>query len=219
MTDVEVTYAEAADLLSPLTSRQIITLIFIAGIESCGSRRTGHRGRPPLLFDLAEIQRAHAEEVARTSGQFTSNDWIASALLARNLVRADTDAGEIWWPDGTRAERPDAGFYGLVPAGPAGECVAAHRLIWIAADGEIPPAMQVNHRNSLHWDNRRANLELVSFGNNIRHHYGHDYLTYHDAGSQLPGAERPADAETLAARTELGGTRRAGGALAPVPWS
>jgi hypothetical protein len=213
MAHVDVTYAEAATLLDPpVTCAQIATLTFLAGIRRTGYRHTGKPGHPPSTFDLAEIQDAHAREAARTAKQFTDNDWIAFALLGRSMLLADTDAGELRWPDGTRAERANARFYGTVRAGP--ERVAAHRVIWIAADGEIPPGIQVNHINNLHWDNRRANLELVTFGNNIRHAYGKDYLTYHEAVRQLAVLPPPlSDAETLAGSTVLSGARRAGGAF------
>jgi len=179
-----ITLDEAAGLLDPpVTRHQARALAAIAGIEPCGYRRTGRRGHPPLEFDTEAIQRAQAEEAARTLKQFTDNDWIASALLARSLIRAEPHTGALWWRDGTRAEtlRPD--FYGEVRIGT--QAVGAHRIVWIAAEGEIPPAMQVNHRNQLKWDNRRANLELVSFGNNIRHAHGTPYLTYHQAIHEL----------------------------------
>jgi hypothetical protein len=181
---MNMTLAEMADTFEPtLTRVQARTLMVIAGIEPCGTRRTGRAGRPAMVYDADAARRAHAQEAARTTKQFTDNDWIGSALLDRKLIRADADAGEVWWAYGHRAETLMHDFYGYVLVGP--QRCAAHRIIWISAEGQIPPCQQVNHRNQLRWDNRRANLELVSFGNNIRHAHGKPYLTYHQAVSQL----------------------------------
>jgi hypothetical protein len=171
----------------PLNRRQLVTLIKLAGIPQTGVRHTGRRGQPLKTYALAQVQAAHAEEAARTVKGFTDSDWISAALIARDLIRVDPVPGAIWWPDGTRAETLHSTLYGWVHCGPVP--VPAHRVVWIAADGEIPPAMQVNHINRLKWDNRRANLEIVSFGNNIRHAHGTPYTTYHDAVNQLAALE------------------------------
>lgn len=185
---MQVTRREAVAILDPpMTEPQVSTLIFLADIEPSGIRRH-HVGHPAKLYPVAALRRAHAEEAARTAKQFTDNDWIASALLARRMIHADAEAGELWWPDGTRAEVMRHDFYGCVHAGP--QVCPAHRIIWIAADGEIPPGIQVNHLNRLRWDNRRANLELVTPENNQRHRHGSPYVNYRDAVRQL--AELPA---------------------------
>ena len=171
----------AADL--PIHHRQITALISIAGIEPCGTRRTGRVGHPWNTYDVAVIRDAYRAETERTSKQFADTDWIASALLGRDCIRADTVNGILTWPDGSRAERLGTGNYGWIHAG--GCCVPAHRVIWIAADGEIPMPLQVNHVNKRRWDNRRVNLELVTFGNNIRHAFDGLYVNYHDAVAQL----------------------------------
>lgn len=205
---MQITRREAAEILDPvMTMDQIATLAAIAGIPVTGYRKIGRSGRPPALYDHDAMVQAHAQEAARTSKQFTDNDWIASALLGRAMVIADPEAGTVHWPDGTRAERMSQDIYGYVHIGP--QAVAAHRLIWIAAEGEIPPAMQVNHRNRLRWDNRRANFELVSFGNNIRHAAGTPYLTYHQAVTQLQMLPPPIPREV----PEVAGMDRAGGAF------
>jgi len=205
---MDITRREAVALLDPvITLRQLTALAAIAAIPVTGYRPLAGRGHPLSLYDRDAIIHAHAQEAARTSKQFTDNDWIASALLGRDLIIADTEAGALWWPDGTRAERMSASIYGQVSAGP--ECVQAHRVIWIAAEGEIPPGQQVNHRNLLRWDNRRANLELVSFGNNIRHAHGKPYLTYHQAVTQLAMLPPPIPRVV----PEVAGMARAGGAF------
>ena len=103
------------------------------------------------------------------------------------MLTADTEAGALWWADGTRAEQLGTGGYGWVRVGPCK--IPAHRAIWIAAEGEIPPALQINHVNRLKWDNRRANLELVTIGSNIRHAHGLPYRNHHDAVAELAELE------------------------------
>lgn len=181
---MEATLRELAEALDPpMTPRQITALLAIAGIGPCGVRHTGRSGRPANTYTMAEVVSAHATEAARTAKQFADSDWLASALLARNMVTADTEAGAVWWADGGRAEELREDKYGWVKVGPCS--VPAHRVIWIAAEGEIPAGLQVNHMNGLKWDNRRANLELVTIGNNVRHAYGLPYLNHHEASAAL----------------------------------
>lgn len=170
-----------------MTEGQVSALIAIAGIEPLGLRRTGLPGHPPAVYDSAAVLAAHATEAARTDKQFTDSDWLAHALLGRGAIRADAMAGELWWPDGTRAEQLTTGGYGCVRIRPC--AVPAHRVIWIAAEGPIPAGLQINHINKLRWDNRRANLEVVSYGNNVRHALGQPYITYHDALRELAELE------------------------------
>lgn len=47
----------------------------------------------------------------------------------------------------------------------------AHRLVWEAFNGPIPPRMQINHINGKKADNRLANLELCSASENLKHAY------------------------------------------------
>lgn len=46
---------------------------------------------------------------------------------------------------------------------------AAHRLVWEAFNGPIPPGAQVNHKNGEKRDNRLANLEVCSPSENTLH--------------------------------------------------
>jgi hypothetical protein len=211
--DVALTITEIQPILDPVMSAsQLRTLLVIAGIGPCGTKRTGAPGHPAAVYPAAEIMRAHLEEASRTARQFDGTDWIASALLARHLVRADAAAGAIWWQDGTRAEKLLPSFYGTVRSGPCQ--VPAHRVIWIAAEGEIPAGIQVNHINKRRWDNRRANLELVTHINNIWHAHGYPYLTTADEGRRsavpLPPPEQP-DGENQALVRVGGAFRKARG--------
>ncbi len=205
---VLITRQEAAAILSPvMTVRQVEILIVIAGIAPIGTARTGRTGRPPYLYDRDAITEAHDTEAARTAKQFIDNDWIGSALLDRGLITADPDAGTLRWPDGTRAETVMPGIYGAVRVGRA--CVMAHRIIWIATEGEIPFGIEINHCNHRRWDNRRANLELVTHVENIHHGHGMPYLTQSDAAAEL--AELAVLPQTLPAPDES--LVRAGGAF------
>ena len=192
----------------PMTRTQVAALIVIAGIEPLGKRYTGFAGHPPALYDPSAVLAAHAIEAARTGKQFTDSDWIAAALLGRGAIHADTAAGELRWPDGTRAEQLTASLYGCVRTGPC--AVMAHRVIWIAAEGPIPPGIQVNHMNRIRWDNRRANLELVTYGNNIRHAHGAPYISYHDAVHELAGLDPQPETIDPYASSLLGGRVLAG---------
>lgn len=205
-----ITRHEAVATLAPaMTLRQVGALITMAGIPQAGTQPTGRPGRRPILYDRDAIVQAHAEEAARTAKQFTDNDWLASGLLGRGLIIADPDAGTLHWPDGSRAERMGPNVYGLVDVGP--EAVAAHRVIWIAAEGEIPHGVQLNHLNRLRWDNRRANLELVTWMENIRHANGKLYLTQPEAMVQLEKLEP----EPSAMVAPPAGMSRAGGVWRP----
>lgn len=192
--DIALTISEVQPLLDPVMSpRQIRTLLLIAGIEPCGTKHTGKSGHPSALYPVSDIMRAHLEESSRTARQFDGTDWIASALLARRLATVDPGTGSVWRQDGTRAEVLLPSLYGAVYAGPCR--VPAHRVVWIATEGEIPAGIQVNHINKRRWDNRRANLELVTHANNIRHARGYPYLTTADEGRRsavpLPPAPEP----------------------------
>lgn len=188
-----ITRQEAAATLTPaMTQSQVGALIAIAAIDPQGTARTGRVGHPAYLYDRDAIVQAHAAEAARTSKQFTDNDWLASALLGRGLIIADPEAGTLHWPDGSRAETMTDAIYGAVTV-KGSQRVMAHRTIWIAAEGEIPHGIQINHLNRLRWDNRRANLELVTWMENIRHANGKLYLTHPEAIGQLATLEPEPD--------------------------
>ncbi len=115
---MDVTLAEFAETAQPaISAKHAGVLVVIAEIPETGLRKTGHRGRPARTYSHAALRSALAAESERTSRPFRDNDWIAAALLGRRKVRADPIAGEIWWPDGTRAETLGTGNYGWNSAG------------------------------------------------------------------------------------------------------
>ena len=62
---------------------------------------------------------------------------------------------------------------------------SAHRLLWIAFNGEIPPRIQINHKNLDRADNRLENLELMTVQENIDHaieHYKKTQGTHQTGG-------------------------------------
>lgn len=185
-----ITCVEAARILDPpMLARQVRTLVALAGIPVAGRCQPNGRGRPPNLYNADHIITEHATEAARTAKQFIDNDWIAAGLLGRALIIADPDAGTLHWPDGERAEVMGPDIYGLVHVGP--EVTPAHRVIWIASDGPIPEGIQINHINRRRWDNRRTNLELVTFVENVQHGYGKPYITHTAAVAELAAMTDP----------------------------
>lgn len=106
-----------------------------------------------------------------------SPDGAALAAIAEGRIRVEVESGEIYTPDGRRAECPDRRTaYGRVfVGGPAQRSAMAHRVVWLAAHGFIPDGLEVNHRNRMRWDNRLANLELVTPGGNQAHWRGEPY--------------------------------------------
>ena len=63
-----LTVKELADLLDPpVTQDQIMHLICYIGLEPCGRRRSGRRGRPAALYDSATVMGAHSALVPYTS--------------------------------------------------------------------------------------------------------------------------------------------------------
>jgi HNH endonuclease len=104
-------------------------------------------------------------------------DILALTLLDRGYLTVDAEAGAVWNPSG-RAERVDkrTGYGRVQVYSRPLVCAMAHRIIWISVHGLIPPGLQINHVNRHGWDNRIANLELVSPAGNSRHGHGHrDY--------------------------------------------
>lgn len=51
----------------------------------------------------------------------------------------------------------------------ASKTIAAHKLVWMAFNGLIPPPLQINHKNGIKNDNRLCNLEVVTPSENTLH--------------------------------------------------
>ena len=91
-------------------------------------------------------------------------DYLAHLAIHRRELIVDTEAGAITWPDGDRAEIVEkrSGYGRVVVHKQPLVLAMAHRVVWIAAHGLIPTALQVNHRNLRRWDNRLANLAAAT---------------------------------------------------------
>ena len=64
------------------------------------------------------------------------------------------------------------GKYNQSSAGPSRKernHILLHRLVWIAANGDIPENIETNHKNGIKDDNRLENLELVNKSGNALH--------------------------------------------------
>ncbi|WP_367124264.1 HNH endonuclease [Novosphingobium sp. 28-62-57] len=72
-----------------------------------------------------------------------------------------------------RAEcRLKSGYLGVaVRFGGRQYLVLAHRLIWTVLVGQIPPGLDINHRDGVKANNTPENLETVTRGENHRHAY------------------------------------------------
>lgn len=49
------------------------------------------------------------------------------------------------------------------------KCIAAHRVVWILNNGEIPPGLEINHKDGVKANNSISNLELVTSSENSLH--------------------------------------------------
>ena len=110
-------------------------------------------------------------------GVGTECDRLALALVQQGKLIVDPEFGTIYRDSGRRAERLCDG-YGTVEVTShrsQRRYALAHRVIWTFVHGLIPEGLQVNHRNQLRWDNRLANLKLVTATGNVNHARGHRY--------------------------------------------
>lgn len=56
-----LTMRELADLLDPpVTVEQVFHMVRAVGLEPCGWRRSGRRGRPAALYDAATVMELHS---------------------------------------------------------------------------------------------------------------------------------------------------------------
>lgn len=66
-----------------------------------------------------------------------------------------------------------------------GHSVAAHIVVWEAANGPVPDGLELNHKNGVKSDNRLCNLEAVTPSENVKHSY--DIGLASNAGENHPG--------------------------------
>lgn len=92
--------------------------------------------------------------------------WMPIPAKPQYLVSSD---GEIRSPSG-RIMKPGLAGAGY-PAISLGRATRryVHRCVVEAFWGEIPPELEVNHKNGVKTDNRLENLEVVSKGQNQKH--------------------------------------------------
>lgn len=93
------------------------------------------------------------------------NDDLIRAALADGRLRADPDTGQVW----ALNELARTVVGGYVRLYLDGHWLAAHRVVWIAVHGSIPPGFFINHRNEARADNRMSNLETVTPRQNSAH--------------------------------------------------
>lgn len=103
-------------------------------------------------------------------------------ILHRNRV-VDTETGKIYGIE--VATHVDSSGYRQVYL-PGGKTQQAHRFVWEAAHGPIPPDMEINHLNGDKADNRLSNLELTTRLGNILHAFRTGLAS--NAGVRHPGA-------------------------------
>jgi hypothetical protein len=87
------------------------------------------------------------------------DSWAVRSLRAR-LLLVDPETGAITTVDGKRAEtvdRRDGSGRVVVRRAPR-MYAPAHRVVFLAVHGYIPPRYSVRHLNESHWDNRPSNL-------------------------------------------------------------
>jgi HNH endonuclease len=113
-------------------------------------------------------------------------DRLCLEALARGLIRVDVQAGRAWsmrfW--GRELGCTNKGGYKVFTLHVAGERaqIKIHRLIWLAANGEIPAGLVPDHENRIKSDNRIANLRLLTAAGNSRNRRSY-------AGCENPAAK------------------------------
>lgn len=96
-------------------------------------------------------------------------------LVKDGKVIVDPDTGDVYSFLHGKARKVSAinsAGYRHMSSGPSREkryYITAHRLIWIAANGEIHKGSEINHINGNKLDNRLCNLELVTRSQNVNH--------------------------------------------------
>jgi hypothetical protein len=100
-------------------------------------------------------------------------------LYQNGLIEIDFDTGYVYsYLSGKKhllsKKNMGKGKYLLSSAGPTRQeryHILLHRLVYLCANGDIPPKMQINHKNGIKDDNRLENLEIVTHQGNALHSY------------------------------------------------
>lgn len=103
-------------------------------------------------------------------------DRLALLLLLSDQLVVD-HTGAIF-RNGKRAEVLDKRTgYGrvMVQRQPKLVWAMAHRVVWMAMFGPIPPNLVINHKNKRRWDNRPTNLDLTDARGNAHHAQNREY--------------------------------------------
>lgn len=113
-----------------------------------------------------------------------AKESVALAALAAGLIEIRED-GSVWRvatrtrtgrireiePQRVDRAREDGYRYVSVSAGGREYKVLVHRLMWLASGETIPDGREINHRDGDRGNNRYANLEAVTPGENLLHSY------------------------------------------------
>jgi hypothetical protein len=134
--------------------------------------------RQALILAGQLMLAVNESQSASTGSNVGSNDDIALARIAAGVFVVDAEAGTIHTADGQVADRPGRNGYREINLQHNERRSPAHRVVWLAAFGPIPPGRwEINHRNRKRDDNRIRNLELVLPTGNTDHWMGRtDYL-------------------------------------------
>jgi len=79
----------------------------------------------------------------------------------------DAEKGIVYGVDGTPVGCLASNGYFYARRG--NDTRLVHRMVWESAHGPIPDGLTVNHVNGVKTDNRLANLELLTPGENVSH--------------------------------------------------
>lgn len=95
------------------------------------------------------------------------------AVIQYGGYRIDAENGVVYGKRGRPIRKKMKGYVWVMTYrnGRSVNVCAAHRMIWEAAVGPIPPGMEINHKNGVKSDNRLVNLEVVTHGENMLHAY------------------------------------------------
>lgn len=83
----------------------------------------------------------------------------------------DAETGDVYGVSPRWAGRQigSVGSHGYRVTTVRGRAFLLHRVVWETCVGPIPPGMVINHKNGVKTDNRLANLEVVTSGQNNAH--------------------------------------------------